>query len=452
MRTSKISQETTKILNATRSNPTRRSTRTSLSNLASSMTDTTETTNELVDIEDAIPTTRKRKRDSTPRTPIKKSPNKTIIKTETGDTLTFSPSPAKASRVRKPARKIKNEETGEVEIHAPNDWAELYSVMKEMRTTGAATNAAVDTMGCERMAQKHVTPKIKRFQTLIALMLSSQTKDTTNAVAMNRLYNELPAWQEGEEKGLTLENILAVDPKLLNELIWVVGFHNNKTKYIKAAAEILRDKWNGDIPDSIEGLMSLPGVGPKMAYLCLSVAWGRTEGIGVDVHVHRITNMWGWNKTKNPEETRLALQAWLPKELWHEINWLMVGLGQTICLPVGRKCGDCELGLRGLCKAAERSKVTLGRKIKEEKLKKEKIKKDEDGEVVAKEETVKIEEVDVGDVVVNAGEGEKVVVDGVPEGDVMEGLIKEEEKEALEDIANAPGELEKTPKKKRSKR
>lgn len=122
--------------------------------------------------------------------------------------------------------------------------------MKSMRTTGAATNAAVDTMGCERMAQKSVSPKVKRFHTLIALMLSSQTKDTTNAVAMNRLYDELLPWKEGEDGGLTLENILAVEPEKLNELIWVVGFHNNKTKYIKATAEILRDKWEGDIPDT----------------------------------------------------------------------------------------------------------------------------------------------------------------------------------------------------------
>lgn len=193
--------------------------------------------------------------------------------------------------------------------------------------------------------------------------------------------------------------------------------------------------------------MSLPGVGPKMAYLCLSAAWGRTEGIGVDVHVHRITNMWGWHKTKNPEETRLALQAWLPKELWHEINWLIVGLGQTICLPVGRKCGDCELGLRGLCKAAERSKVMLGRKIKEEK-----IKKDEDGGVIEKTETLKFEQVDLGDLPENANEDAEVAVEGIPDGDVTEGLTKEEEKKALDDIANAPGELQKTPKKKRSKR
>ena len=96
--------------------------------------------------------------------------------------------------------------------------------------------------------------KDKRFQTLIALMLSSQTKDITNALAMRRLQTELPS------PGLTLENILEVDPVKLNEMIYVVGFHNNKTRYIKAAVLILRDDYAGDIPDTIEGLMSLPGV------------------------------------------------------------------------------------------------------------------------------------------------------------------------------------------------
>lgn len=395
MRTSRISQETSKIISAS-SAVTRRATRSSLSRFAHDNASTTDATSQVsTDIEDAIPAPRKRKREATPRTPDKRSPRKTVtVKTETEDTFVFSPS--KDRKVRKPARQVKNEDTGEVEIHPPNDWAEVYNVVKEMRTNGAAQNAAVDTMGCERLAQEDVSPRDKRYHTLTALMLSSQTKDTTNAVAMKRLQLELPAYKEGAPKGLNLENILAVDPKLLNELIWVVGFHNNKTRYIKAAAEILRDSWAGDIPDTAEGLMSLPGVGPKMAYLCLSSAWGRTEGIGVDVHVHRITNLWGWHKTKGPEETRLALQAWLPRELWHEINWLLVGLGQTICLPVGRKCGECELGLNGLCKAAERVKVNVGKKTREEK-----IKKDDDGTVFKKTEAVKVEQF-VEDVPVNA--------------------------------------------------
>jgi endonuclease-3 len=168
------------------------------------------------------------------------------------------------------------------------------------------------------------------------------------------------------------------------------------SRYIKRTAEILRDEWNGDIPDSIQGLTSLPGVGPKMAYLCLSVAWNRTEGIGVDVHVHRITNMWGWNKTKNPEETRLALQSWLPHDRWREINSLLVGLGQSVCLPVGRRCGDCDLGLQGLCKAAERKKVLVGRKIKGELIKEEtliKIEKKEEEEEEEGDQGVKRESV-----------------------------------------------------------
>lgn len=191
-------------------------------------------------------------------------------------------------------------------------------------------------------------------------MLSSQTKDTTNAIAMRRLQTELPF------PGLTLENILEVDPVHLNEMIYVVGFHNNKTRYIKATALILRDTFASDIPDTIEGLISLPGVGPKMAYLCLSAAWGRTEGIGVDVHVHRITNLWGWHKTKHPEETRAALEAWLPREKWHEINHLLVGFGQTICLPVGRRCEECTLSAKGLCPSAVSEKKRVTKKAKKE--------------------------------------------------------------------------------------
>jgi endonuclease-3 len=378
MRTSRISQETSKIVHA--ASAARRSTR------ASALRS---------DIEDAVPPPRKRKREETPRTPIKRSPGLAVtIKKETKETLTLSPTADR--KLRKPARQIKNEDTGEVEIHPPNDWDDVYATVKEMRITGPAKDAAVDTMGCERLAEKNASPKARRYQTLTALMLSSQTKDTTNAVAMKRLCTELPPYKDGAPAGLNLENILAVDPKLLNELIWVVGFHNNKTKYIKATAEILRDQWDGDIPNTIEGLVSLPGVGPKMGYLCLSSAWGRTEGIGVDVHVHRITNLWGWHKTKGPEETRLALQTWLPRELWYEINWLLVGLGQTICLPVGRKCGECDLGLKGLCKSAERAKVNIGRRTQVEK-----IEEDEKGDVLGKIENIKTEKL-VGDIPMNA--------------------------------------------------
>lgn len=217
--------------------------------------------------------------------------------------------------------------------------------------------APVDTMGCESLADETRSPLDRRLQTLVALMLSSQTKDTVNAVAMKNLQLHLPG-------GFNLAALLAVDPVTLNELICKVGFHNNKTRFIKQTAEILRDRFDGDIPDTIEGLVSLPGVGPKMAYLTMSAAWGRDEGIGVDVHVHRITNLWRWHKTKNPEETRAELESWLPRDKWHDINHLLVGFGQTICLPVGRRCGECTLSAERLCPSAVPQKVA--KKVKSE--------------------------------------------------------------------------------------
>lgn len=229
----------------------------------------------------------------------------------------------------------------------PQNWELMYSLVKEMRLSRPAP---VDTMGCERAHDTTATPQTQRFQTLISLMLSSQTKDTVNFATMARLRSSLPG-------GLTLDAILATPAPALNELISAVGFHRKKTEYIKRTAEILRERWNGEIPDTLEGLMALPGVGPKMAHLCMSAAWGMTLGIGVDVHVHRICNLWGWVRTKNPEETRKALEGWLPRDKWREINWLLVGFGQTVCLPRGRKCGECKLAEKGICRAAFKGDV-----------------------------------------------------------------------------------------------
>ncbi|KAF3808817.1 Endonuclease III-like [Colletotrichum gloeosporioides] len=407
MRTSRLSKETSAIFKASTSPPpTRRTTRSSLARFAyttdSSAPDTTLQNIVLGnDIEDAVtsPPLKKRRRvaaaDDVPSAAVK-------VETEAAEVT--STKPTKPKRERKPARVIKGED---IRVEPPSDWEEMYNQVKEMRLHGAAKDAAVDTMGCERLFHPDASERDRRFHILIALMLSSQTKDTVNAVAMKRLMTELPPHKEGAEGGLCLENILAVEPDKLNELIWAVGFHNNKTKYIKAAAEILRDKFDGDVPDTIEGLTSLPGVGPKMGYLCLSAAWDKTEGIGVDVHVHRITNLWGWHKTTQPEGTRMALQSWLPNDKWREINWLLVGLGQTVCLPVGRKCGDCQLGLKGLCKAAERKKVTEGRKAREVKVEvgdDTVIKTEEIVEEVVKKEVVEPTGVPVPEVAPEASE------------------------------------------------
>ncbi|KAL8778810.1 MAG: hypothetical protein Q9213_007231 [Squamulea squamosa] len=300
------------------------------------------------------------------------SPRKAGIKSGDG-------SPAKIKKGRKqPAKKVMDHESGEVTIRPPANWEEIYSLVQEMRRK---VLAPVDTMGCESLAEDTRSPREQRFQTLIALMLSSQTKDTATALAMRRLQTSLPP-----PHGFTLEGILAIPPETLNTLIHPVGFHNNKTRYIKATALLLQSHFNSDIPTTIEGLTSLPGVGPKMAYLCMSAAWGRDEGIGVDVHVHRITNLWGWCKTRQPEETRRELEAWLPRGKWHEINHLLVGFGQTICLPVGRKCGECLLSTRGLCPGAVKQKEVVVKRKRVKMESAEEVKEVE--EMVVKDEGV----------------------------------------------------------------
>jgi len=117
-----------------------------------------------------------------------------------------------------------------------------------------------------------------------------------------------------------------------------------KVKHLKKTCALLKDTYDCDIPDTVDDLCKLPGVGPKMAHLCMNVAWKKQSGIGVDTHVHRISNRLGWTGakgTKNPEETRKALESWLPESKWTEINWLLVGFGQQHCLPVGPKCTTC---------------------------------------------------------------------------------------------------------------
>jgi len=194
------------------------------------------------------------------------------------------------------------------------------------------TEAPVDVVGCEMLGDQSAEPAVFRFQTLVALMLSSQTKDETTAAAMQRL----------REYGLTVDRVRETSEQRIKELIYGVGFHNRKAEYIKRTADLLAEQHQGDIPRTLRGLVSLPGVGPKMAHLCMQCAWKETVGIGVDVHVHRISGLLGWTrKAKNPEDTRAQLEAWLPRERWRPINKLLVGLGQTVCTSQRPRCADC---------------------------------------------------------------------------------------------------------------
>ncbi|KAK7040261.1 alpha,alpha-trehalase nth1 [Paramarasmius palmivorus] len=274
-------------------------------------------------------------------------------KRKTASTNDSSKSPSKSPRKQKPIP-----QSLEKPHPAPENWKVVYEKIREMRKDIVAP---VDTMGCDQAQLKEVDPKNRRFSTLVSLMLSSQTKDEVTDAAVSQLRVALGG-------SISVEAMIAADDSAISGAISKVGFWRRKTQYLKQAAIRLRDQFDSDVPKTVDELCSLPGVGPKMAFLALQVAWNLNVGIGVDVHVHRITNRLGWHKppTKNPEETRLNLQSWLPTELHPEINHMLVGFGQMVCLPVGPRCDQCVLSTEGLCPSAQQPKAKKTRKTKAE--------------------------------------------------------------------------------------
>uniref|UniRef100_A0A182V6A6 Endonuclease III homolog n=1 Tax=Anopheles merus TaxID=30066 RepID=A0A182V6A6_ANOME len=308
-------------------------------------------------------------------------PEKTPIKREPAGTdhctmpeLTSSV-PEKTPIKREPAgtghspikRELENDNTDDSTVAKeskwePKNWRQTMENIREMRR---AILAPVDTMGCDQFAQDQgateVPERVKRYHCLVSLVLSSQTKDQANHECMLRL----------KKHGLTPESIVATDSAVLQKLIYPVGFYKNKTRFIKEMSQILIDQYGGDIPNSIEGLLKLPGVGKKMAHLCMRSAWNIVTGIGVDTHVHRIANWLEWvpKETKNPEKTRQALEKWLPYELWDEVNHLLVGFGQTICTTRFPRCNDCLNA--SICPARGKQKIRntpIKKKVKMEDL------------------------------------------------------------------------------------
>ncbi|KAL5727159.1 DNA-(apurinic or apyrimidinic site) lyase [Ranunculus cassubicifolius] len=227
----------------------------------------------------------------------------------------------------------------------PLNWVEVLEGIRKMR---ASEIAPVDTMGCEKAGSEIELPKNRRFVSLIGAFLSSQTKDAVNHGAVQRLI----------EHGLvTAEAVDQTDEETIKKLIYPVGFYLRKAANMKKIAKILLEKYGGEIPSTLEGLLLLPGVGPKMAHLVMHIAWNNVQGICVDTHVHRISNRLKWvRNTSTPEGTREALELWLPKEEWVPINPLLVGFGQTICTPLRPKCGMCSIN--HLCPAAFKEAIS----------------------------------------------------------------------------------------------
>lgn len=170
------------------------------------------------------------------------------------------------------------------------------------------------------------------FRVLIACVLSLRTKDKTTAEASRRLFALAD----------TPRAMLTLPARRIEQAIYPVGFYRNKAKQIKAICRRLLSHYGGRVPDSIDELLTLHGVGRKTANLVVTVGYGR-PGICVDVHVHRISNRWGYVKTRTPEETEQALRKKLPKQYWKSYNDLLVPYGQNLCLPVSPWCSKCAL-------------------------------------------------------------------------------------------------------------
>lgn len=179
-----------------------------------------------------------------------------------------------------------------------------------------------------RMAEEVRDP----YRILIATLISLRTRDEVTGKVSHRLF----------EIAETPEKMVNLDAAVIEKAIYPATFHQNKARIIQDVSRVLLEQYGGRVPDSLEELLSIKGVGRKTANLVLIDAFGK-EGICVDTHVHRITNRWGYVSTKAPDETEFALRDKLPKQYWMEINKLLVPFGQHVCKPVSPLCSRCPL-------------------------------------------------------------------------------------------------------------
>jgi endonuclease III len=170
------------------------------------------------------------------------------------------------------------------------------------------------------------------FRVLIACLLSLRTKDETTGPASDRLFALAD----------TPEDMLRLHPTQIEQAIFPVGFYRTKARVLLGVSRDILDRFHGQVPSSIDALLTLKGVGRKTANLVVTQGFGR-PGICVDTHVHRISNRLGYVKTRNPEETEMALRAKLPRRYWIGYNDLLVSFGQNVCLPVSPRCSGCPV-------------------------------------------------------------------------------------------------------------
>jgi exodeoxyribonuclease-3/endonuclease-3 len=169
------------------------------------------------------------------------------------------------------------------------------------------------------------------FKILVATILSARTKDEVTEAAAKRLFRLAP----------DVEGLAGLSREKIQELIFPVGFYKSKAGYLSRLPRAL-DAFDGSVPQAMDDLLTLPGVGRKTANLVRGAAFD-LDAICVDTHVHRIMNIWGFVRTRTPFETEQALEKKLPKKHWKEVNGILVAFGQGTCRPVAPHCDRCVL-------------------------------------------------------------------------------------------------------------
>ena len=174
---------------------------------------------------------------------------------------------------------------------------------------------------------------VEPFQILIATLLSARTQDATTHAASTRLFS----------RARTARAMATLTVTEIERLIYPVSFYRNKARHVKACCEALLTTFRGRVPETMEELTTLPGVGRKTANLVMILAFKSRRNICVDTHVHRISNRLGWVRTTLPEETEQALYRATARRWWPLINLYMVTWGQNVCRPISPRCGACAI-------------------------------------------------------------------------------------------------------------
>ncbi|NYT04721.1 MAG: endonuclease III [Candidatus Methanofastidiosa archaeon] len=170
------------------------------------------------------------------------------------------------------------------------------------------------------------------YKVLISCILSLRTKDEVTKKASLKLF----------EHADTANKMINLRESEIEKLIYPVGFYKTKAKRIIEMSHKILDEYGGKVPDTIDELLKLKGVGRKTANIVITLGYSK-PGVCVDTHVHRISNRWGYVKTKNPIQTEFALREKLPQEHWIEYNDILVTYGQNVCVPISPKCSICPI-------------------------------------------------------------------------------------------------------------